>query len=201
MPPDPVINQLRSISSPSEENFDVPLAVLWDRSYTVYSHADHLSSAAARSDDAASVLSACLDMLALTERRVESQGVFSSNESEDDLSTGDMRYLLIPFYAAEVLTGAPAKPGPSGQALRAGAVRSALRAYGRFLARAEQYGLLGELGISVMQALERSGGAMDPSTRRSLKLDKFKREKALKSAINELQDKRAVAAAKEQVGG
>lgn len=198
-PSDPIICKLQAIASP-ESSHEAPLAVLWGRCYTIYTDLDHLTAQAVRSEEAVSTLAACLDLLTLSEQRVENQGIFSSNESEEDLSTGDMRYLLVPFYAAELLSNSPARPGPAGQAQRASAVRKAQRTYGRFLARAEQYQMLGELGSSIFKALESSGGAMDANTRRSLKVDKFKREKALKSAINELQDKQAAAAAKEQVG-
>ena len=44
--------------------------------------------------------------------RIDVEGVFSKNETKDDIATADLRYLLAPFYLAEVVgstrTRAPA---------------------------------------------------------------------------------------------
>ena len=36
-------------------------------------------------------------------RAVDALALFSANEDKDDLATGDVKYLMIPFYQAEVL--------------------------------------------------------------------------------------------------
>ena len=44
--------------------------------------------------------------------RVSSAGVFSSNEDVDDIATGDLPYLMIPYHSATLFaaTNVPGKP-------------------------------------------------------------------------------------------
>lgn len=78
----------------------------------------------------------------------ESSGIFSRNETAEDLATADMRFLLAPFYRAEFLGSLPA--GSSSD--RESAVHSAAGCYSRFLTRLQQYSLLGELGSRLYAA-------------------------------------------------
>ncbi|KXZ46089.1 hypothetical protein GPECTOR_47g365 [Gonium pectorale] len=138
-----------------------------------------------------------ITLLLRTESAIESFGVFSANEDKDDLATGDMKYLLVPFYRASLLSAAPVPTdgGSGASAARLAAVNRALPALGAFLQRCEQYGLLGALGSSGLEVA--MGGAVDPTARRNFKVEKFKRERALNGALGALEARRAAAAAQE----
>ncbi|KAG2495824.1 hypothetical protein HYH03_006063 [Edaphochlamys debaryana] len=145
------------------------------------------------------LIDAALDLLARTQSAVEAAGIFSANEDRDDLATADVKYLLVPFYRGGLLSAAPVRTDSAVglSTARLAAVNLALPALGAFLHRCEQYDMLGALGRSAMDAAA-SGGAMDPAAKRTFKVDKFKREKALNAALGALEARRAAAAAAEQ---
>ncbi|KAG2453979.1 hypothetical protein HYH02_001025 [Chlamydomonas schloesseri] len=172
----------------------LPLGVLFSRCQTVYAQQDQLVTS--RDPD---LIDSALTLLARTQSAVESAGIFSANEDADDLATADVKFLLVPFYIGSLLSAAPVTPGASGSAAvaRLSAVQRALPALGTFLHRCEQYDMLGVLGRNAMDAAS-SGAAPDPAAKRTFKVEKFKREKALGAALAGLEARRAAAAAQER---
>jgi immunoglobulin-binding protein 1 len=85
---------------------------------------------------------------------VRAAGLFSANEDAEDLATADVKYLLAPFFLAELLSaypvppqeqdGAPADAGRPAQ--RVAMVEEALVLYSSFLDVCQQYGMLGAVG-------------------------------------------------------
>ncbi|KAG2426088.1 hypothetical protein HXX76_013276 [Chlamydomonas incerta] len=181
-------------SDPGGGEAGLPLGVLFSRCQEVYAQQDQL--VASRDPD---LVDSALALLARTQVAVESAGIFSSNEDADDLATADVKFLLVPFYIGSLLSAAPVTPGASGSAAvaRLSAVQSALPALGTFLHRCEQYDMLGVLGRNAMDAAA-SGAAPDPAAKRTFKVEKFKREKALGAALAGLEARRAAAAAQER---
>ena len=110
-----------------------PLPVLFSRCHSVHQQQDAV--VATRDDE---LLSAALALFQLAEAAVDRAGLFSANEDVDDLSTADMKYLLLPYYRARLLLSLPATVGvggTSGPQGRLDVVYAAQRAFGAFLVR------------------------------------------------------------------
>ena len=72
------------------------------------------------------------------QKRIESAGFFSSNESSpDDLSTASMKFLLVPYFIGQVESAFPCAIEQ-----RLTHVLAAARAFDEFMKRLESYGLL-----------------------------------------------------------
>ncbi|GIL42404.1 hypothetical protein Vafri_382 [Volvox africanus] len=172
-----------------------PLPVLYSRCYAVYAQQDRL--VASRDLD---LIDSAIALISHTHSVVESLGVFSSNEDRDDLATADIKYILVPFYLGSLLSAAPVRidGDMNASATRLVAVNRAAAALGTFLQRCEQYDLLGALGLTAYVAAAAGAGAMDPAAKRTYKVEKFKREKALNAALGALEARRLAAAAQER---
>lgn len=112
--------------------------------------------------------------------------MFSSNEDKDDLATSDMKYLLIPFYLAEVLTQLSEEHSKTSRKLET--IQKASSYYSSFVLMVQQYGFLEESTVlkqNAMVALENK--QMDPSTLRESKIERFKLEKSIKNRLKILE--------------
>jgi immunoglobulin-binding protein 1 len=94
-------------------------------------------------------------------------GIFSTNEAKDDLSTQSLKYLLIPYYMANLLSRTTARDVDQRQIT----LREALKYYTSFLESCEQYSLLGPEARGLVAAGE--GGSHRPS--REQKIAQYKR--------------------------
>jgi hypothetical protein len=135
-----------------------------------------------------------LDVLEHCEQLVEQGGLFSRNETQEDLSTASMRYLLISYLKADVLNTMPQQ----SMAQRLQQAQAAKAAYSQFLQHCSQYSLLGSSCQAAYDAQE-SGQAVDPGTSRSQKVERFKRSKAVQGLIQQLESRQK--RADEEVGG
>ncbi|KAF8069647.1 TAP46 [Scenedesmus sp. PABB004] len=135
---------------------------------------------------------AALPLLARCEDLVARAGLFSANEDADDLVTGQLRYLLVPFLRAEALHGAPppGQRGAAGAAARAAQLSAASEAYAAFLQRAAQYGFLRGAARAAYDA-EESGAPLDPGAARHGKIERFKRSRAVAGLIASMRRARA----------
>jgi TAP42-like family len=134
--------------------------------------------------------------LAAAQRAVDALGLFSSNEDVEDLATPSMRYLLLPFLAAELENSRDTAREP---AARMAQLRRAKEQYEAFLARAEQY------SFAPQGALERGGRdgcsdhgldiqrPLDPGAARAAKIARFKRSRELAGALAALRARRHTA--------
>jgi immunoglobulin-binding protein 1 len=125
-----------------------------------------------------------LSLLEHCDRLVEQGALFSHNEDQEDLSTGSMRYLLIPFLTADVLNTMPQQ----SMAQRLQQAQAAKAAYSQFLQRCSQYCLLGPTCQATYDAQE-SGQALDAGTARAQKVERFKRSKAIQGLIQQLESR------------
>ena len=141
--------------------------------------------------------------------RVLRDGIFSANETKDDLTSWSMRCLLVPYYRAEILleqsqrgdvqsNGMPQAGDMGAEEFskeRLTALESSLRLFTEYLERCMQYGVL----ESVVQRqakyhLEAASGddlrektsRSDAPTAREMKIEGFKAAKAIKSELERL---------------
>jgi hypothetical protein len=114
--------------------------------------------------------------------QVDRVGVFSTNETADDISTADLQYVLAPFYLSEVVSRTRT-PDPSS---RLPIVTEAAENHELFLSMCETYELLPG-GAAVARRRQReSPGPTDPATHRAEKVARFKREKAIRGRLEAL---------------
>jgi immunoglobulin-binding protein 1 len=79
---------------------DLPLPALWQRARAVLKQLEVVPASDPRAQQLVQQGTACLRAAACA---VDALALFSANEDKDDLATGDVKYLMIPFYQAEVL--------------------------------------------------------------------------------------------------
>ncbi len=120
---------------------DLPLTDLISKAATLHSNADAIRTG----PDAEQRQGAAIVLCRTLASRVERAGLFSANEEGDDLATADLKYLLAPYYLAE-LTGSSAPAG--GPSARLQAVQEAVQNYSVFLQQCRQYELLGSVASS-----------------------------------------------------
>lgn len=143
---------------------------------------------------------------------VSALGVFSPNESLEDLATSSLPYLLASFHLAEVVQRTPTMiPGDGGgiAARRLDVLRRARDAYERFLNLVDAYGLVAAQPYGEM--LERyrddkEGFAVvppgkDAAARREGKIAGFRAEKALRDNLAYLKARSSRYADEEGDGG
>ena len=120
--------------------------------------------------------------LALSEaalRQVSTQSVFSQNELVDDLNTGDLRYLLLPFYRGELLLRV------TDQSRREALLGEALACLRGFLDDLRRLEVLPKEVARSLEAAESTGSA-DLATLRDLKVARFKANKINKARMEVL---------------
>lgn len=118
-------------------------------------------------------LAKATDELYLVSRMVQSLGVFSPNESAEELSDRDLLFMTVPWVLGE----AEQRGGIGGPAQRTEALKRSETAYGAFKQ------LLSSYGIETSE--EGSSGALpaDPGRRREAKIAAYKREKEMREKI------------------
>ncbi|KAJ1558300.1 hypothetical protein HK405_013996 [Cladochytrium tenue] len=137
-----------------------------------------------------------LSDLALCSRMVRTLGIFSSNELLEDINTGDLRFLLVDFYAGELEM--LRQEGPRLERLRTGRARLE-----SFLFTCYTHGALKPEDKAVLDgetAASASARPRDAAQQRNDKIARFRREKAAKQLLATLQA-RAAQAARPAVGG
>ncbi|EJD53163.1 hypothetical protein AURDEDRAFT_81407 [Auricularia subglabra TFB-10046 SS5] len=127
------------------------------------------------------VASALSDLHALADR-VSSLGLFSSNETLEDLTARDMLYLFVPFVLSE-LEGRVRTTDPQDRMLH---LRNAQRLLEQFIRSVDQYSVIPDED----KALWSTAGASDPSRRRETKIKQYKHEKAVRGMIDALRASR-----------
>ena len=156
---------------------DLPLPVLFRRADAAFQRLQNAPGSPADQKRLISDALACLDRASIL---VDSLGIFSSNEDKDDLATGDIKFLLIPYYQAEFL--AQQQPGDKNPETRLSAIKSAQALLEIFLSRVRQYELVSAGADRILAGSLDSHGAapkLDPTTLRQLKIEKFKLEKSV----------------------
>ncbi|KAJ3148775.1 hypothetical protein HDU86_007330 [Geranomyces michiganensis] len=127
---------------------------------------------------------------------VKQLGIFSRNETVEDVNTADLRYLLIDVYAAEIMSKLVT-------ADRDATLLAAGRLYKSFLISCDHMDILekqdkiylddhiqanvqGDSGHEIV-ATGRSAQTLDPDQRRNARIARFKREKNTRAKLKQLQ--------------
>ena len=118
--------------------------------------------------------------------QVERQSIFSSNELADDINTGDLKYLLLPFYRGEMLLRAGDQRDSTK---RMASLREALKTLRGFAGDLERLELLPEEAKNWQQVALVGSAAADPATVREQKIARFKAGKAAKARLEIVQNK------------
>ncbi|KAG7708320.1 hypothetical protein KL932_001007 [Ogataea haglerorum] len=127
-----------------------------------------------------------LDALNSIKKSIQQMALFSVNEDIDEVSTGDLRYLALDFYIAQVLGNTVAN--------RASSLKTCNGLYLQFLYTLENYGILDKEQRAKLDAIKASYDpqidelrSKDPVTRRQSKINEFKMEKEFKEKLKILE--------------
>jgi immunoglobulin-binding protein 1 len=85
----------------SSPNRHLPLAATYKRALEASAKAYALPTI---QEETQALVNTARDDLLQVYRAIDGLGLFSSNESIDDLATGDLIYLLIPYILSEVIS-------------------------------------------------------------------------------------------------
>ncbi|KAI8923034.1 TAP42-like protein [Entophlyctis helioformis] len=113
-------------------------------------------------------------------QRVQALSLFSDNEIVDDISTADLRFILVDAYLAEVTL----KINDGDRLAVIEDAEAHLKAY---LRRLEEYQLMSKADLKHLQT-EMGEIRQSADARRTEKVAQFKREKATKMRLKELAD-------------
>ncbi|KAG2701432.1 hypothetical protein I3843_06G040900 [Carya illinoinensis] len=151
---------------------DVPLPVLFEQARKIHSTATESGADQELVRKGCEVLKKCEDM-------VSKLGLFSANETKDDISTTNLKYLLVPFYFAELAE----KIAQSDRILILKASQAKLK---EFISFCEAMELVPE------EELETSiqGGSNSLVDRRAQKIARFKRQRAAESKLLEIKERK-----------
>eukprot|EP00899_Mesostigma_viride_P009725 jgi/Mesvir1/18754/Mv01260-RA.1 len=110
-------------------------------------------------------------------------GIFSSNDTLDDISSGDLKYFMVPYFIGDLTIQLPHEsPGERLQLVRAARFR-----HQAFLTTCEQHGLVKK---SLMQAIKQDA-LNEPAARRAAKVARFKREKEIRTRLDEIERRKS----------
>lgn len=141
-------------------------------------------------------------------RLIKRDDIFSSNETLDDVNTGDLCYLLAHFFYGSVFLKLMVA-GDAASAKRIEHLKRARTHLSVFIGRAKQLGLVSDkelevwfgllssraaasaqLGDHAPQALEQAHQGMTPQAKRQYKIERFQREKETAAQLAYLAEKR-----------
>lgn len=170
-----------------EQNSEEALAELYSKALKFMQEAESLP----RGDNRQNLYIRSRQMFEKACELVESVALFSDNETIDDITSADLKYLLIPAYQARIVTSAECSPNRLDTYLQAEALII------KFLTRISQYGLGNariEEAIQSKDDQQQKGQISSSSTDllaamrdRDKKIEKFKRMKLLEDRVEELE--------------
>ncbi|XP_078431462.1 2A phosphatase associated protein of 46 kD [Wolffia australiana] len=151
---------------------DLPLPALFE-------HARKIHSMASESTLDQETLVKAIEMLRRCDHMISTLGLFSSNETKDDVSTVNLKYLLVSFFIGELTEKF------SGED-RLHVIKQSLDQFKEFISTCEALELVPE---------EETKGAVGASNdtmagKREKKISRFKRQRAAESKLQELKERR-----------
>uniref|UniRef100_A0ACD5XTE7 Uncharacterized protein n=1 Tax=Avena sativa TaxID=4498 RepID=A0ACD5XTE7_AVESA len=165
--------QLRLHAGPAaEDNGDLPLPALFER-------ASHLHSLASSSSLDQEGIRTGIDLLRLCDEMVSKLGLFSSNETKEDVSTANLKYLLVPYYLGEMTEQVE-------QEDRIPVLKASQDHLKEFISICEALELIPE---DELQS-SRQGQSETPANRRAQKVARFKRQKAAETKLQEIKERK-----------
>ncbi|CAL9768120.1 unnamed protein product [Musa acuminata subsp. burmannicoides] len=151
---------------------DMPLPALFEEASKIHAMASESSVDREALRKGIQTLRRCDEM-------ISKLGLFSSNETKDDVSTANLKYLLVPFYIGE-LTEKVAEDD------RLKVLKISRDHLKEFISICEALELIPE------EELERSSqrGANTPANQRAKKIARFKRQRATEAKLQEIKEKK-----------
>ncbi|KAI5804979.1 TAP42-like protein [Geopyxis carbonaria] len=115
---------------------------------------------------------------------IDQASIFSVNESLEEISTSNLRYLATDFNLGELILKTKSQN-------RRGVLEKSKNHYKSFIELCDAYGLVGSTDRKAFEAADSTSMAasslpIDPAARRNAKIAQFKREKDLKSKVESL---------------
>ncbi|KAJ6881422.1 PP2A regulatory subunit TAP46 [Populus alba x Populus x berolinensis] len=152
---------------------DLPLPSLFDQASKI-----HVKATESGSSDQELVKKG-IESLEKCEEMISKLGLFSSNETKEDISTTNLKYILVPFYLAELAEKIP-------QDDRIQILKASQAKLKEFLSFCEAMELVPEEELQAS-----SLGA--PNTfvdRRALKIARYKRQRAAEAKLEEIKERK-----------
>ncbi|KAG6752673.1 hypothetical protein POTOM_042702 [Populus tomentosa] len=147
---------------------DMPLPSLFDQASKIHVKATESGS----SDQGIESLEKCEEM-------ISKLGLFSSNETKEDISTTNLKYILVPFYLAELAEKIP-------QDDRIQILKASQAKLKEFLSFCEAMELVPEEELQA-SSLGASNTFVD---RRALKIARYKRQRAAEAKLEEIKERK-----------
>lgn len=122
---------------------------------------------------------------------VDQISLFSPNETEEDINTAELQYLLLHYRIAEMTMRI------NGQTRKAN-LQSAQKSYEQFLKLLDNYDMLSKADVRLLEQFKESpnkfstASTSDAAARRETKIRRFKEEKALQQKLDYLQSNPSV---------
>ncbi|ONK64353.1 uncharacterized protein A4U43_C07F24930 [Asparagus officinalis] len=151
---------------------EIPLPALFDQAKKIHSMATESSCDQETLRKGIEALRRCDEM-------VSRLGLFSSNESKDDVSTTNLKYLLVPFYLGE-LTEKVAQDD------RLQGIKVSQNQLKEFISICEALELVPEEEIETSVY----GSADSAAARRAKKIARFKRQRAAEAKLQEIKERK-----------
>ncbi|VAI29916.1 unnamed protein product [Triticum turgidum subsp. durum] len=156
----------------AEDDADLPLPALFDR-------ASHLHSLASSSSLDQEGIRKGVDLLRRCDDMVSKLGLFSSNETKEDVSTANLKYLLVPYYLGEMTEQVE-------QEDRIPVLKASQDHLKEFISVCEALELIPEDELQ----LYRQGQSETGANRRAQKVARFKRQKAAETKLQEIKERK-----------
>ncbi|KAJ6821291.1 PP2A regulatory subunit TAP46 [Iris pallida] len=137
------------------------------------------SAAAEDSSVEQSTLRKGIEALRRCDDMVSKLGLFSSNETKDDVSTANLKYLLVPFYVGELTE-------KLSQDDRLQVIKMSRDQLKEFISICEALELVPEEEIETPM----QGGTDSAAARRAKKIARFKRQRAAEAKLQEIKERK-----------
>ncbi|XP_059278412.1 PP2A regulatory subunit TAP46 [Lycium ferocissimum] len=150
---------------------DMPLPALFEQARKIHDFSES-------SVDQETVRKGC-EILRVCEEMIGKLGLFSLNETKDDISTANLKYVLVPYYLAELTEKIAG--GDRIEVLKASQAKLK-----EFISFCETMELVPEEEMET----SKQGGASTALDRRAKKIARFKRQRAAESKLLELKERK-----------
>uniref|UniRef100_A0A7N1A0D6 PP2A regulatory subunit TAP46 n=1 Tax=Kalanchoe fedtschenkoi TaxID=63787 RepID=A0A7N1A0D6_KALFE len=151
---------------------DMPLPALFEKARVIHASASESSADQEMVKNGYELLKKCEDM-------VSKLGLFSSNETKEDISTANLKYLLVPFYLAELTEKIQ-------QADRILILKESQAKLKEFLSFCDVMELVPKDELEIAE----KAGSIPPADRRAKKIARYKRQKAAESKLLEIKERK-----------
>jgi len=165
-------SQMRLHAEPEDDAADLPLPALFDRASRLHA----LASSSALDQDG---IRTGVDLLRRCDEMVSKLGLFSPNETKEDVSTANLKYLLVPYYLAEMTE-------KIAQEDRISVLKASQDHLKEFIALCEVLELIPEDELE----LSRQKQPDTMANRRAQKVARFKCQKAAETKLQEIRERK-----------